>query len=220
MADKSDKIEIHHPDESVPEEIDYCFMKVIDYCRPFEDNDIVAYEGYDKIQVPQDHVLSPSDILLANNIKARISSKDFLRIWRNKQQIEEWLRKIPADVCLSDTSLNDEGLWENLKGLFAAFCRCNNISYSKTTKIVHKKRPNLIPIVDRVYVAGKYLGDRWLGARDRDISEYLVAATKYIRDDVVHNLSTLKSIQARLRDKKQIDLTLLRIFDILLYQAL
>jgi hypothetical protein len=126
------------------------------------------------------------------------------------------LRKIPADVCLSDTSLNDEGLWENLKGLFAAFCRCDDISYSKTTKIMHKKRPNLIPIVDRVYVAGEYLGGSWLGPRD--IPEYLVAATKYIRDDVVHNLSTLKSIQARLRHEKQIDLTLLRIFDILLYQ--
>jgi hypothetical protein len=70
--------------------------------------------------------------------------------------------------------------------------------------------------VDDAIIAYEYLDNSWLGASD--ITGYLVAATKHIRGDVIYNETTLRAIQARLLNEKQINLTLLRIFDILLYQ--
>ncbi len=214
MANNNDKIEVHHPVRGM-ELIDGCVAKGNNYCRLISDGGVPAFELYDQVQIREDNELALCDIWLANGIGARIELKHFIELWKKREEIGEHLAKIPADVDLSDLSLDGKNLWKDLKALFNA-CRCRGISYSRMTKILHKKRPRLIPIVDDDVVAYRYLGGSWLGASD--VSEYLVTATKHIQDDVVRNLSTLKSIQARLWHKKQIDLTLLRIFDILLYQ--
>lgn len=213
-----DGIEINHPDSSTAS-IPDCLTKVIKYCRPFNEGGVAAYEAYDQFPVQNASTLSAFDILLANNIGANLNGEDFMRIWGNRERIENRLEDVPSDLDLSETSLSDKRMWENLRELFRA-CRCEGVSYSKITKILHKKRPCLIPIVDNKYLAREYLGNSWLGASASDIPEYLVAATKHIRKDVTceNNRETLIAIQERLWQEKQIHLTPLRIFDILLYQ--
>jgi hypothetical protein len=214
MTDNDDEIQIYHPN-GMTTPIPDCFMKIIKYCGPLDNGGVAAYEGYDKFVVEHDNSLSPLDILLANNIGARLTGEDFVRIWGKSGEISEHLANMPKDVDLSDPSLDHEDFWKGLKELFKT-CRCKGVSYSKITKILHKKRPRLIPIVDYDIVAHRYLDDSWLGASD--IAEYLVAATQHIRGDVIRNERTLTAIKARLWNEEKIDLTLLRIFDILLYQ--
>jgi hypothetical protein len=218
MIERGDQIMIHPPNRE-PEPICDCFVKVEEYCRPFDEDEggVAAYEGYDKLRVRQDDTLSAIDILLANNIGANLSGQDFVRIRKNRERIESRLTEIPTGLDLSETSLNDEDLWESLHELFKA-CRCKGVGSSKITKILHKKRPRLIPIVDSELVAGKYLGSNLPSASD--VPEYLVAATKHIRKDLTseNNSETLIALQERLWQEKQIHLTPLRIFDILLHQ--
>ncbi len=155
MANNGDKIEIRHPNGDTTE-IDDCFVKVMGYCHQ-----VAAYEAYDKLQVQQAHGLSAFDILLASNIGANLSGEDFMQLWRKREEIGRRLAEIPTTLDLADKSLSDEDLWESLKKLFEV-CRCKGVSYSKMTKILHKKRPRLIPIVDNDVVAYKYLDDSWL----------------------------------------------------------
>jgi hypothetical protein len=211
-----DGIEINHPDSSTTS-IPDCLTKVIEYCRPFNEGGVAAYEAYDKFPVQNASTLSAFDILLANNIGANLSGENFVRLWRNREEIEKRLAKVPSDLDLPELSSDDEDLWENLRELFIA-CWCKGVSHSKITKILHKKRPQLIPIVDGEFVAKKYLGGNQLGAGE--VPEYLVAATKCIQEVVAreNNRTTLVAIREKLRQEKRIDLTLLRIFDILLYQ--
>ena len=108
------------------------------------------FELYDGIPVLQDSTLSLFDILLSVMMNSRLDTADKVRsIWKNKKPVEEALSRIPTDVSLED----DNVPWDDLKALFDAFCAILWAGPAVSTKILYKKRPNLIPIYDSVISA-------------------------------------------------------------------
>jgi len=118
----------------------------------------LAYCGW---KVLQDNVLSPSDLFVSCSLSGRPNPFDraYFTLFNEgkKIEIEKFLAKIPkkSDIEYSDMSLN--GLGKVIEQLFEATVQVPGIQLPIATKILHKKRPNLIPILDR-YVVKKYWG--------------------------------------------------------------
>ena len=105
------------------------------------------YELYDGIDVRQDSALTLFDILLSVMMNSRLDTAAKVHtIWDGKRPVEEALSTVPADISLQDENVP----WEQLEQLFDAFCGIKYAGPAVTTKILHKKRPKLIPILDRV----------------------------------------------------------------------
>lgn len=105
------------------------------------------YELYDGVVTPQDSALSLFDILLSIMMNSRLDTASKVQsIWKNKAPVEEALSHIPADAALQDEHLP----WKNLEALFKAFCDIPWAGAAVSSKILHKKRPKLIPIYDSV----------------------------------------------------------------------
>jgi hypothetical protein len=200
--------------------IQECVRKVKMHCEK-----VPAYEIYDRIASPQEDSITILDICLANNIDARISASDIREFWRyvsdHRVEIEQGLSRIPQNVDLHQ--VDEDTFFDNLRTLFALFFngkepKVRNVNFTRVTKILHKKRPRAIPIVDRKTVIENYIrkGSSWLGTSNS--ADYLLKVTKIIRQDILRNLNELQEIQRGLQPDEGGDLTLLRIFDILLYQ--
>ena len=107
------------------------------------------WELYDGVDVPTDSQLSLFDILLSIMMNSRLDTADKVRsIWNGKADVEQALGRVPAGVALSDEVIP----WDALRELFVAFCSIRWAGPAVATKILHKKRPALIPILDSVIV--------------------------------------------------------------------
>ncbi len=103
------------------------------------------YEVYDGASILTDSIMTINDILLAVVSKSRANSAAKVRnILPCKQQIEQALSKIPCNVSLTDKQVP----WEELEALLAVFKQIHGVGIVDATRILHKKRPLLIPICD------------------------------------------------------------------------
>lgn len=112
------------------------------------------YELYDGVPVAQDSTLSLFDILLSIMMNSRLDTASKVQsIWKSKKPVEEALNRIPTDVPLESDCIP----WDDLTTLSDRFCEIKYAGPAVSTKILHKKRPNLIPIFDSiisVYING------------------------------------------------------------------
>jgi hypothetical protein len=173
----------------------------------FLENDY-SYRSYDSVSIPADDTLGEEDLRIANRIGARMSAAEIAGILEHASEMEEALRRIPADVSLADPE--DRIPWDALHQLYSAPSDVSGIGLAKLTKALHKKRPHLIPMLDSV-VAG-YL---------RSVDSIppgggLAAATALTRSykrDLDANRETLECVQADL-EAHGYALTLCRILDL------
>ena len=108
------------------------------------------WELYDGIPVARDDRIQLFDILLSIMMNSRLDTADKVRaIWNDRTKraaAEQALGRIPPQASLLDGQVP----WNDLADLFNSFC---SIPYSRAavgTKILHKKRPVLVPIIDSV----------------------------------------------------------------------
>lgn len=110
------------------------------------------WELYDKVEVAHDSTLTLYDILLSVMMNSRLDTAAKVRsIWEKKASVETALARIPPGAALTDQDVP----WDALSALTDAFCSIKFAGPAVATKILHKKRPALIPIVDSV--VGEYL---------------------------------------------------------------
>lgn len=108
------------------------------------------YELYDAVSVQQDSTLTLFDILLSIMMNSRLDTASKVQsIWRSKGPVEQALAAVPAHVALEDGNVP----WEAVTALFDRFCEIKYAGAAVATKILHKKRPRLIPIFDSVISA-------------------------------------------------------------------
>jgi hypothetical protein len=173
----------------------------------FLENDY-SYRSYDSVAVPADDTLREEDLRMANRIGARMSAAEVAGILERAREMEAALRRIPADVSLADSE--ERIPWDALHQLYTAPSDVTGIGLAKLTKALHKKRPQLIPMLDSV-VAG-YL---------RSVDSIppgggLAAATALTRSykrDLDANRATLECVQAEL-EARGYSLSLCRILDL------
>ena len=118
---------------------------VHEYCEV----DRNAYLYFDSIEVGTDpNDLQPSDIWIANNLNGRIQLAEFAAIWgrveEHRAPIREALSAIPFDASLTTASSH---VLTNAGALLDILCGPRAYA-SRITKILHKKRPDLFPIID------------------------------------------------------------------------
>jgi len=189
--------------------IDHCLERVRGFCRWDP-----SYKGYDCIDIAQNNRLSDQDILVANKIMARMGALPVSRFKQNRAKIEAALGSVPVGLALDDPWPAEESVWEAIENVYRA-CWDHDVREARVTKVLHKKRPQLLPIIDGEIVIGYYYA-KYSGPR-RGVPR-MVAVTQRIRDDMMRNVSALRQLQRELLERG-IRLTRVRLFDILLWEG-
>ena len=101
-----------------------------------------AYRYYDVVETEHGTV-GPMDVLTAASLHPGLSRADLGFFHDNASHIDAWLSETPDDVSLRDAGEELIGHLEALATWPAA------PSLSLMTKVLHRKRPQLIPLVDR-----------------------------------------------------------------------
>jgi len=190
-----------------------CFGKVRRFCQPRGGPSY--YEGYDCVSIEHDNTLRDSDILVANKLGARIGPVSLLMFGRNRTKIEAALESVPVGIGLDDSWPDEESIWEAIRNVYRA-CWTSDVGEARTTKVLHKKRPQLIPIIDRHMVIGWYYAG-YSGPKKWGIDR-MVEVTERIKEDMRRNRDPLQELQKELV-KAGINLTRVRLFDVVLWEA-
>jgi hypothetical protein len=127
-----------------------------------------TYQGYDSVPVDP-WELTELDLRLANRMIARMGPTERAAALGRRRQVARALREIPLSSTLASPA--EAVPWKPLAKLLAALEGLPGIRLARATKVLHKKRPALVPILDEVvvrylepYVATAQLAPSW-GAR-------------------------------------------------------
>jgi len=190
-----------------------------------------AHGLYDRLEVPHNNEL---DLVSLASLAFFERQNPELAHWRTLEKmkpiIEEKLGAIPPSVSITDSEIP----WNELTDLFGKFLAVDGFACARVSKILHKKRPHLIPILDRARVINAYykpiveqtieemhsktdLPLAFLKQYALNLPIVMTALVKAIRTDILANRSVLEQIQGRLT-KEGVLLSLVRIFDIILWE--
>jgi hypothetical protein len=181
-----------------------CEEKVARFCA--EDH---SYRHYDTAQVAADNSLTEMQVRVANKLIARMGPSGVKRFLDAGSCISEALSRIPAAANLeSDWSDSVAEAFRDLLGCVVG----PGIGIARATKVFHKKRPSLIPILDNEVV-------RYCARAIQQASQKLpsgevdkaVVAIQVLRSDMIANSSVLHSLS------EKYGLTPLRVLDIIIW---
>lgn len=102
-----------------------------------------AYRYYDLVPTTPDDVIGPVDVLAAGVIHTGLTRADLAFFADNANRLADWLAPLPHDLQLDDAVLQHLATLTDL---------ASPVSLSLLTKVLHRKRPKLLPIVDRAIV--------------------------------------------------------------------
>lgn len=118
-----------------------------------------GYRIYDGCPVAQDNVLTASDIALSVGINSYVVLPDIRRFMARSDGISRVLEQCNPRVSLRDAH---EGVITALGDLVDELRKANHIDISKITKVLHKKRPSLIPLIDSFVLDSLHKNLPWL----------------------------------------------------------
>lgn len=171
-----------------------------------------SYRNYDLADVQEDDVLTEADISIANAMIARMSPGVIARIYQRAPVINAALAQVPRRVSLAEPTASIP--WQAIQKLMRAMQGIPEVKLARQTKVLHKKRPALIPIHNSVLVT--YLrrvdGLRRTGDPARDAVELIQS----FKRELDANLPALRALQGELR-RRDIDLTECRLLDLFLW---
>ncbi|MBM4447294.1 MAG: hypothetical protein FJ023_08120 [Chloroflexi bacterium] len=179
--------------------------------------------GYDKAKLQEDNLFPEHQIMQAIGLMYKLGGhgiphKYVQLLIQKRCEIESQLQRVPTKISILDR--HDEIPWSELKSLFDIF-RIPYVSIPRLTKILHKKRPNMIPILDSV-VVGKYLQpllEKQGVASIREETLRAVYCIKELKKDADTNKEALTELQNYCK-KRWYDISVIRVLDILLWSCL
>jgi hypothetical protein len=157
------------------------------------------YPLYDGITVTQDNELPAIGLILASMRMSRTSVFTGIRVHRARHKIGEALATIPRDLDLLDVPGDDPiPGWEGASQAIDVLCDIPRVSLAVSTKILHKKRPGLIPIFDR-FVGAHYF-PRWCpSARKLSWGGYAVDLIQLVHKDMLSVAGELRDLERELQ---------------------
>jgi len=164
-----------------------------------------SYRNYDLVPVKEDNSLIMSDVQLANRMVARMKPEIVQSVMERAESINSALAHIPAGLGLSCDVIP----WAALENLFRAALG-PQVHAARATKILHKKRPHLIPILDSVVVSYCQAVKRH---SDGDEASRMVECVRTIKTDIERNLDIFRGLIAATNLK----ITVVRAHDILVW---
>lgn len=171
------------------------------------------YELYDGIDTPHDSTLSLQDILISIMMNSRLDTADKVRsIWDRKASVETALAKIPNNIALEDDTIP----WDDLRALFDAFCCIRWAKEAVTTKILYRKRPKLIPMIDSK--VANYLNEHNEEPRPRGMTpgKMLVRDMMYFRKLLLGSLTEINDIR-NLLEVQKFPVSAVRVLEVLIW---
>ncbi|NQS88674.1 hypothetical protein HQ584_02645 [Patescibacteria group bacterium] len=184
--------------------------RIREYCR------VEIYYGYDDCH-EVNNAITQCNIDAANKLFARISKMVAERIIQS-ENIRNTLTVID-DKELGEINKEE---WRNCKeklyNLLISFCSIKGVGIAVATKILHLKRPKLIPILDS-FVVKFLLGIDTQNVWDKQhLIETGIKATEIIREDIRENWEDFITLQEKLSDLP-ILLEKVRLYDILVWST-
>jgi hypothetical protein len=143
---------------------------------------------------------------------ARMSRRVIEGIYARSDRINTALALIPPTATL--VAPEDDVPWSGLGALMGAVHGAPEVGLPRATKVLHKKRPALIPILDSVVEA--YLRGVEGFERSGDFARDAVTLTRGYKRELEAGLPALRALQAALRSHG-IDLTEVRLLDLFLW---
>jgi hypothetical protein len=119
----------------------------------YRDDSGAEYLDYEP-RTPSDELL-PEDLAVTSLINSRFSMDAFRSLARRGHEVD--LRLMP-DAALEQTTADER---ERIADLVATVAQWPGFAASVATKVLHKKRPRLIPILDNQAIFGAYMNPQW-----------------------------------------------------------
>lgn len=126
--------------------IDDAFDRVARYCGlPWSagENETWAWGYYDAVQTETDSSVTPVDVLAAASLHPGLSKTDLTYFRERASDLSDWLSRVDPDMELAASGTRD--LW-HLSSLVEL---ADGISMTLLSKVLHRKRPLSIPLIDR-----------------------------------------------------------------------
>lgn len=176
------------------------------------------YPLYDGVEIATDNHLGPMEMALSIMLNSRISGNIAHSIWMIHKEVDAGLAGIP------NVNLIGVGRGEEIPGrdgidrVVKSMCDLPRVKLSTSTKILHKKRPGLIPILD-----GLIERHYWNRSRETygklNWGEYAVAMMKDFHKDLLGVEKPVRELADRMRDLNT-PVTECRILEVLMWETL
>jgi hypothetical protein len=177
----------------------------------------LPWQFFDDVRDASPNKLVGGDFAITRVINSRISSDDIeagLATWRSKKG-DSILAKVPLDARLEEQN-DDSAELDRVRDLFFRLRVEGNLSMSKISKVLCRKRPKLIPMLDNVVTrrclypvakrwkkhseeAPSWFLKRWNGWDGKQHPEDPSVYLRMVRDLVKTNKASLMEIRAHLR---------------------
>jgi len=166
--------------------------------------EVWAFPYYDLIDTDPDR-MDPVDVLAASAIHPGLSRDDLAWFENHRGLLDVWLENTSVDSTLVDAN-------EAERAALLTLGDFDGVSLTLLSKVLHRKRPHLVPLVDR-HVVDRYrpvTGARrpleaWPGLIDALVT------------DLDRNAEALAAICAAVGDECGVDVSALRVCDITIW---
>ena len=199
---------------SSEKEIEQAQVRLTKFC----DEEYSYYDGLSPFTNPDQ--IEPIDILATLSVNSYINNAKWIRdIHRGMvKNCSELLAEIPHNSNL--LTCNPSTL-EVLKELLNTAIQIPRVLIPVATKILHRKRPNLIPMLDNVvikfYLNTSTPGNSWSHTQDKkQAARIAMTVLDYFRQHLQNLLPKIELLQTHLAQKNYI-LTPVRILEILVW---
>lgn len=162
------------------------------------------YGYYDGIPSTDANQITPLDVLVTTAVNAFsiASARRIREIHRGFQPLAAQLADIPPDA---DLARSDAAETETVRRLLHAAVVVPGVLVAVATKVLHRKRPSLIPMMDSVIV-GHYRnssGEKWLAAAwedQRRAADAGIRVMELFRTDLQATKEQLDTLVTKLTD--------------------
>lgn len=171
-----------------------------------------TYGRYDLAPVEHDDTLTEADVRTANAIIARMPARVISDVAARAPTIGAAFAEIPPDASL--LWRDEEVPWAALRRLFETMDGIPEVGLARATKVLHRKRPALIPILDSV--VERYLRSVESLDRPRGVASYAVELVRAYKRELDANAGVLTAVREEL-EGRGLHLTECRLLDIYLW---
>ena len=111
--------------------------------------------------------LVPEDLAYSLLMNSNVTGRTFITVWEQGSAVGPLLASLPS-IALENSTVSQR---EDVVNLICEIASWPHIKVSVATKLLHKKRPALIPILDNRAIFGAYLWDGWEPPSVESLSE-------------------------------------------------
>lgn len=172
------------------------------------DNETWAFRYYDALASPGRDAVGPLDVLAASALHPGLSKADLAFFHDEAKAIAQWLAVLPAAVDLGGCDAAVSRHLEELATWDAS------VSLPLLTKVLHRKRPMLIPLLDR-HILDWYRPI----TGERSAVKAWPALLGAMRDDLELTSAVCQSMAKAVEEETSMCLSPLRVIDIVAWMG-